>query len=142
MIDILEGYSMIRVTAAIIEQAGKFLIARRKAGPLAHLWEFPGGKIEEGESPEQCLKREIFEEFGVEISVERYLTTSQYTYPHISIELMGFLALYQQGEFKLTDHDAILWVTPEEMREYDFAPADIPLCEYLIQLKYGESVSK
>lgn len=129
---------MVRVTAAIIEKDGKFLIARRKAGPLAQLWEFPGGKIEEGESPEECLKREILEEFGVEIGVERYLTTSQYTYPHISIQLMGFLALYQHGEFKLTDHDAILWVTPEEMREYDFAPADVPLYEYLLQVKFAK----
>ncbi|WP_127015516.1 NUDIX domain-containing protein [Anoxybacter fermentans] len=56
---------MIRVTAAIIEKDGKFLIARRKEGHLSGMWEFPGGKIEEGESPEECLKREIFEELGI-----------------------------------------------------------------------------
>lgn len=122
---------MIRVTAAIIEKDGKFLIARKRVGALAGMWEFPGGKIEPGESPEECLKREILEEFGMEITVGQHLATSQYTYPHIAIELMGYHATYQSGELTLTDHDRIEWVTPTGMENYTFAPADLPLVSAL-----------
>jgi 8-oxo-dGTP diphosphatase len=118
---------MIRVTAAIIEKDGRFLIARKRVGDLAGMWEFPGGKIEPGESPEECLKREIREEFGMEITVDQYLATSCYTYPHIAIELIGYLATYQRGELSLTDHDQIEWVRPSAMENYTFAPADLPL---------------
>jgi 8-oxo-dGTP diphosphatase len=122
---------MTRVTAAIIEKEGKYLIARKCVGALAGLWEFPGGKIEPGETPEMCLKREITEEFGIEIAVGEYLTTSFYTYPHIAIELLGYLATYQAGNMSLTDHDQVKWVTPLEMTHYSFAPADLPLVEAL-----------
>lgn len=120
---------MIQVTAAIIAKDGKFLIARKRVGALAGLWEFPGGKIEPGESPEECLRREIAEEFGMEIEVDEYLATSRYTYPHIAIELIGYLATYRGGELSLTDHDQVEWVNAEEMANYTFAPADIPLVE-------------
>ncbi len=123
---------MVQVTAAIIQHpdralANRYLIARKRIGKLAGMWEFPGGKIEPGESPEECLQREIFEEFGIKITIDQYLTTSCYTYPHISIELIGFLATYREGELMLSDHDQIQWVTLSEMDNYSFAPADIPL---------------
>lgn len=122
---------MIRVTAAIIEKDGQFLIARKRVGALAGMWEFPGGKIEPGESPEECLQREIREEFGIEITVGSHLATSRYTYPHIAIELIGYHTTYQSGEIILTDHDRIAWVTPAEMKNYTFAPADLPIVSAL-----------
>lgn len=122
---------MIQVTAALVEKDGKYLIARKKGGHLAGMWEFPGGKIEPGETPEECLRREIHEEFGMLIHVNEHLATSHYTYPHISIELMGYLASYQGGELFLKDHDQIKWVTPIEMDQYTFAPADLPLVQAL-----------
>lgn len=123
---------MIRVAAAIIEKDGRYLIARKRVGALAGMWEFPGGKIEQGESPEECLKREIYEEFGMEITVEEYLVTSRYTYPHIAIELLGYHATYRRGGLSLTDHDRIEWVNPAEMVNYTFAPADLPLVSALL----------
>lgn len=125
---------MIQVTAALIEKDGKYLIARKKEGHLAGMWEFPGGKIEPGETPEECLRREIDEEFGMQIGVGEYLATSCHTYPHISIELMGYLATFQGGEMRLTDHDKIEWVTHAEMEQYTFAPADLPLIDALQQV--------
>ncbi|MCK4258454.1 MAG: (deoxy)nucleoside triphosphate pyrophosphohydrolase [Halanaerobiales bacterium] len=122
---------MIRVTAAIISKDNKYLIARKKKGNLAGLWEFPGGKIEPNETPEECLQREIKEEFDIDITVDSYLATSRYTYPHAEIELIGYHATYIDGELKPIDHDLIEWVTPEEMAEYNFAPADLPLVEAL-----------
>ena len=125
---------MIQVTAAIIEKDSKYLIARKKVGQLAGMWEFPGGKIEQGETPEECLRREIKEEFGIEIEVGQYLATSEYIYPHIAIELIGYLARYLAGELRLTDHDRIEWVTPTEMHDYNFAPADLPLVKALQEI--------
>ena len=127
---------MLKVTAAVIERDGKYLIARKSYGNLEGMWEFPGGKIEEGESLEECLKREIDEELGIEIMVDDYLATSQYAYREFEIELVGFVSRYISGEVKLTDHDRIEWVGPGEMEDYEFAPADLPLIEAL-QEKYG-----
>lgn len=124
---------MIQVTAAVIENEGRFLIARKKRGHLAGLWEFPGGKIEPDETPEECLTREIEEEFGIQIRIDQYLATSQYTYPHISIELIGYLASYLTGELNPTDHDRVEWVRVSEMKGYSFAPADLPLIEALAE---------
>ncbi len=125
------GTPMIQVTAAIIRKDDKFLIARKKSGHLVGMWEFPGGKIEPNESAEECLKREIREEFGIEITIDTYLATSKYTYPHIEIELIGYLANYESGELKPIDHDLIEWVNPAEMDGYNFAPADLPLIKTL-----------
>jgi 8-oxo-dGTP diphosphatase len=126
---------IIQVTAAIIEQNGKILIARRKEGhPLAYHWEFPGGKIECHETPEQCLQRELFEEFGITCRIKEFLINSPYTYPHITINLMAYKTELISGDFKLTDHDKIAWVKIEEFPQYDFAPADIPIVNTLLQM--------
>ena len=122
---------MIQVTAAIIEAESRFLIARKKRGDLSGLWEFPGGKVEPGETAEECLVREIEEEFGIMIKIDQYLATSQYSYPHISIELIGYLASYLSGELNPTDHDRVEWVSVGEMNRYNFAPADLPLIQAL-----------
>jgi len=125
---------MTTVTCAIIENEGKILIARRaKDQKLAGKWEFPGGKVEDGESPEECLKRELEEEFGIQTEVEEFITSNKHHYDHISIELMAFRIKYISGEFTLVDHDEIQWVKPEELLDYDLAEADIPIAKKLIE---------
>ncbi|HOE93293.1 MAG TPA: 8-oxo-dGTP diphosphatase MutT [Methanofastidiosum sp.] len=120
------------VTAGIIKKDNKILIAKRKEGHLVNKWEFPGGKLEPGETPKDCLKRELCEEFGIETKIGKYLATSNYEYPHIKIELIAYEVEYISGEFKLNDHQEIKWVKREELSNYDFAPADIPIVNKIL----------
>ncbi|GHO78437.1 NUDIX hydrolase [Ktedonobacter sp. SOSP1-85] len=122
------------VTAAILILNDKILIARRKKGDiLEDKWEFPGGKIEPGESPEQCLKREMMEEFGVEIEVKDFFCSSIFRYQHIEIELLAYRAVYVQGEFQLNAHAEIQWVTNKELMKFNFSEADIPIAQKLYE---------
>jgi len=123
---------IIIVTAAIIKKDNKFLIAKRKEGHLANKWEFPGGKLENKETPEDCLKRELYEEFGIQTIIGKYLATSIYDYQHIKIKLMAYEVEYVSGEFRLNDHKEIKWVKKEDLSMYDFAPADIPIVKKII----------
>jgi 8-oxo-dGTP diphosphatase len=123
---------MIIVTAAIIQKADKILIARRKKGdPLEYQWELPGGKIEPGETPEECLKRELYEEFGIETEIKNFFCSSKYDYPHVSIELLAFFAHHLSGELKPTDHDRVQWARISELESFTFANADIPIIKKL-----------
>lgn len=125
---------MINVVAAILEKEDKVLIARKKKGkPLEGYWEFPGGKIEKGETPEQALIRELKEEMDIEIEVKRYVGESIYDYGDNKIvSLKGYTAKVKSGEIKLSDHDEYRCVTLEEIKEYRMAPADIPLINFYI----------
>jgi 8-oxo-dGTP diphosphatase len=119
---------MIEVTAAIIEEGDKFLIARRAKGKhLSGFWEFPGGKIEEGETAEACLHRELNEEFQINVFIDSYVGESYYNYPSKKINLKAFTCKITSGEIKLIDHDKVEWITIEEINKYKFAPADLPL---------------
>ena len=112
----------IRVVAAIIEQNGKIMIARRSYGDLAGFWEFPGGKYEEGETGEQAIKREIREEFDVEIDVKKYLCTVEHQYDfHLVMDC--FICTLKSEEMILHDHSAIRWIDPTE-ENIDWCPAD------------------
>jgi 8-oxo-dGTP diphosphatase len=125
---------MIKVLAGIITKDNRILIARRKQGSrLAGKWEFPGGKLEPDETPEECLYREIIEELGIKIKVGEFFCSSKYCYEHISIELLVYSAEYLSGEMTLTDHDAVNWVTKSELNSYDFAEADIPVVNRLFR---------
>jgi 8-oxo-dGTP diphosphatase len=131
-----ETSEITRVTAAILVNDEKIIIAKRKStGRLPNKWEFPGGKIEINETPEQCLKRELKEEFDIDVSIGEYLGSSIYHYDHISIELMAYRTFWKSGRFKLKDHDDIAWISLEQLGEYDFAPADIP---FVNKLRRGE----
>ena len=132
----LKHADIVKVTAAILVKDNKIIIAKR--GPddrLAHKWEFPGGKIEINETPEQCLKREMKEEFDIDVSVDEYLGSSVYHYDHISIELLAYRTYWEGGEIDLKDHDEFKWVSLEQLAEFDFAPADLVFVE---KLKIGE----
>ena len=104
---------MKEVTAAIIINDGKILIAQRAEDQkLAGKWEFPGGKVEFGETPEECLKREIKEELGIKIEVDKFFAESIYQYNIGTIKLLAYKARWIDGEYKLTAHTQIKWVKP------------------------------
>ena len=112
------------VTAAVIKRGGKILIARRDSGPRAGLWEFPGGKVEKDESLEACLAREIREELGLEISVNRHFMTVEHRYPDISIRLHCFYCETLHSPGRSTDHHELKWVKPGDLPEFSFPEAD------------------
>ena len=124
--------TFIDVTAAVIRKNGNILIARRAKGHhLAGFWEFPGGKIENGETPEACLKRELFEEFGIEVRIGRFIAESCFCYSEKNIRLLAYEVEYLGGDFSLNAHSAVSWVAVDQLANYSFAPADIPILEKL-----------
>ena len=124
----------IRVVAAIIHKGDKILIARRKQGThLEFKWEYPGGKVEENEDEKDALKRELLEEFEIYSEINKYITESFHEYDNNKINLRAYSVKHLSGDFKLNDHDRIEWITIEELTKYDFAPADVPINNYLIK---------
>ena len=116
---------MLEVTAAIICKDGKFLICQRPKGKNCELlWEFPGGKIESGETAEACIVREIQEELGVTLRVLRKFTDVIYEYPDKTVHLHFFLAEITSGELVCKEHNALAWITTDEIGNYQFCPAD------------------
>lgn len=124
------------VTCAIIEQDGFVLAAQRSAAMSLPLkWEFPGGKIDPGESPEDCLRRELLEEMGIRVSLGKGLPASTHHYPTFAVTLHPFLCSIESGEIVLHEHAAITWLPPEELQTLDWAEADLPVIEaYLAEL--------
>jgi len=124
---------VLKVTAAILKKDDLILIGQRKAGDkLAGKWEFPGGKIEFGETPEQCLAREIKEEFNIDIVVGEYFGDSIYRYRDQTVYLMAFWAKWLGGEINATAHEHYKWVSVAELEYYDFAAADLPFVQKLL----------
>jgi 8-oxo-dGTP diphosphatase len=120
------------VTAAILEKDGRILIARRKADDRqAGKWEFPGGTLESDETPQECLQREMQEEFGIRVTVGQFVGESIYDYEHGAIKLIAYQASWESGEMMLNEHAAFSWVSPVQLAEYDFAPADRPIVKKL-----------
>ena len=116
---------LVMVVAAVIEKDGKVLIARRRKGDkLAGKWEFPGGKIEPGESPEAALRRELLEELGIEAEIGEHFCTSRYDYPHLSVELITYNVRAFSGAILPHVHDRVRWVLPKELCRYDFPEAN------------------
>jgi 8-oxo-dGTP diphosphatase len=125
--------TIVQVTAAIIAKDGNILITQRHAQDrMAGMWEFPGGKIEAGETPEQCLKRELREELAMDAIIGPCLGSSIYHYDHISIELMAFQVVWNGAPFTLVTHQACQWVTPSRLTAFAFTPADLPFVRRLV----------
>ncbi|GAB2954859.1 pyrimidine (deoxy)nucleoside triphosphate diphosphatase [Hafnia psychrotolerans] len=119
---------VIDVVAAIIEQDGNILLARRDAsGDQAGLWEFPGGKVEDGESQPQALIRELQEELGITAQVEEWITSHDFQQPTRIIRLHAWRVSGFTDSITLRCHSEIVWTLPHEAGEYDLAPADVPL---------------
>jgi 8-oxo-dGTP diphosphatase len=118
----------IPVVCAILVRDGLVLAAQRSATMRLPLkWEFPGGKIEAGESPEGCLHREILEELGVRLTVRRQLPPSRYLYPQLAVVLYPFVCTIAAGEITLREHAAALWLPPDQLLRLDWAEADRPV---------------
>ena len=116
---------MIEVTAAIIKRDNRILICQRPEGKSCGLlWEFPGGKIEPGETSEQCIVREIQEELGVTLRVLRKYTEVLYEYPDRTVHLHFYIAEIESRELTLMEHNAYAWITRAEVSNYQFCPAD------------------
>jgi len=124
----------LKVTAAVIEKDGKVLVAKRKTAYMGYLWEFPGGKQKEGETLEECLKREIKEELGIDIAVGSFLCSVKHILNcQSAIELHAFKAIPLSDEFHLKDHDEIRWVDVEELPAYTFPEPDRFIVRTLIE---------
>ncbi len=128
---------MITVVAALIVRDNKVLIAKRSAGDpnVFGKWEFPGGKVKENESEKHAIEREIKEEFEMDIKANKFLINNICEYPTKTIDLRLYECEYISGEFHLHDHSEYKFVKKEEILKYDLCPADIPLAEYVKEMK-------
>ena len=124
---------MITVVAALIEKEGKYLIARRSTGSSDVLgkWEFPGGKVEQEETEENAIEREIKEEFEMDIKAIRFLTNNVCKYPSKTIDLRLYECKHISGEFNLHDHYEYRFVDKADIINFDLCPADIPLAGFV-----------
>ena len=117
----------IRVVAAIIVENGRVFATQRGYGDFKDGWEFPGGKIEAGESPEQALVREIREELDTEIRVERLLRTVEWDDPTFHLAMDCFICKIESGDLHLREHEAARWLDLEHLNDVDWLPADLQL---------------
>jgi 8-oxo-dGTP diphosphatase len=120
----------INVVGAVIDQDGRILCAQRgPGGSLGGMWEFPGGKIENGESPRDALIREIDEELRCEIAVGDEVTTTSHEYDFGVVTLTTFWCELVAGTPTLTEHAEVRWLVPDELHQLEWAPADVPAVE-------------
>lgn len=124
----------IEVVAAIIHDNGKILATQRGYGEFKDGWEFPGGKMQPGETAEEAIIREIEEELRVRIAPEKLLITVECDYPNFHLTMHCFLSSITQGEIELVEHEAMKWLTRDELDTVDWLPADIEVVEALKKL--------
>lgn len=125
------GQPVREIAAGLIFHNGKVLIGQRRRGKVQELfWEFPGGKLEAGETLEQCLQRELREELGLEIEVGGLLARSVHQYGFGTVAVNVFTASCANPQIKaMPDHEQCLWVAPAQLLDYEFLPADVPIIE-------------
>ncbi len=121
----------IEVAAAIITHNGRVFATQRGYGEFKDGWEFPGGKMEPGETPQQALVREIQEELDTEIEVGELVETVEYDYPGFHLTMHCFLCTVRSGALVLKEHEAARWLTREELNDVDWLPADVKAVEKL-----------
>lgn len=125
----------IEVVAAVICKDGKIFATQRGYGEWKDWWEFPGGKVEAGETNMDALKREIREELDTEINVGRLLTTVEYDYPSFHLTMHCYLCTLLTEELILNEHEAACWLSPDELESVNWLPADLQLLPKLRQLE-------
>ena len=121
----------IEVVAAIIHDEGRIFATQRGYGDYKDGWEFPGGKMEPRESPEEALKREIWEELETKIIVEHLVQTVEYDYPKFHLKMHCFWCHIESGQLVLKEHEAARWLKPEDLDSVDWLPADKVVVEKL-----------
>lgn len=121
----------IKVVAAIIQKENKILATKRGYGEFINMWEFPGGKIESGETKEQALVREIKEELNIEISVDKFAIDIEYQYPNFYLFMSCFMCSIKEGSIEFLEHNDGKWITKEELNTLNWIPADIDAVNYL-----------
>lgn len=122
------------VTAALIREGENILVVRRGQGDkLAGYWEFPSGKVEHPETLQECLERELFKELDIATKVTNVVAVSDYKYDNGAIKLVALEAEILHGEIKLSVHDKLRWLTPNEIVELKLAPAVIPIAQALLE---------
>ena len=120
---------IVKVVAAIIIHENKIFATQRGYGEFKDGWEFPGGKIEPGETPQEALVREIKEELDIEIEVKDFLETVEYDYPEFHLSMDCFFCVIRSGELVLKEHEAAKWLAAETLDSVDWLPADQGLIE-------------
>lgn len=115
----------IHVVAAVILKEGKVFATQRGYGAYKDWWEFPGGKVEPGETPEMALVREIREELKTRIAADRFLTTVEYDYPEFHLSMDCFWCHVEEGELVLLEHEAAKWLPLDDLRQVKWLPADL-----------------
>ena len=124
---------IIKVTGALIQKNDKYLIGRRGPNEKSPgLWEFPGGKIEKGETPIQCIKRELKEELNINAEIGDLVTKYSYDYSNVSYLLYFFKVKSYEGDFKIIVHDKLEWVSLNDFHKYDFLQGDTPLINQML----------
>lgn len=123
----------IRVVAAVIREDGRVFATQRGYGNYKDWWEFPGGKIEPGETPEAAVVREIQEELGTKVAVDRFLATVEYDYPEFHLSMDCFFCHIEEGELTLLEHEAAKWLPLGNLRQVNWLPADILVIEAIEQ---------
>lgn len=126
------------VVAAVIVDGDKVLAARRGSGSFKGGWEFPGGKMEQGETREQALIREIKEELNADIIVGELITTVNYEYPKNHLIMHCYFCELSNSNIELLEHSEMKWITDKDMDNLDWLPADVEVVEMVKQIKYGE----
>ncbi|WP_297430143.1 (deoxy)nucleoside triphosphate pyrophosphohydrolase [Clostridium sp.] len=132
----------IEVVAAIIKHDNKILATRRGYGDFENMWEFPGGKIETGETREEALIREIKEELELDIEINDYLTTVNYDYSNFHLTMHCFICTISGGKLHLNAHNDAKWKTLEELSELNWVPADILVVEKLREYEKNKNITE
>ena len=122
----------IEVVAAIIYKDGEYFATQRGYGEFEGMWEFPGGKIEPSESRESALKREIQEELGIDITINKFICTTDYEYPSFHLTMHCYLCSIMSGEIELREHKSARWLTTELIDSVEWLPADKGIVEKLV----------
>ena len=122
----------IEVVAAVIERDGEFLATQRGYGAYKDWWEFPGGKIEAGETNAQALVREIHEELNADITVNEFLMTVEYDYPEFHLTMHCYLCSLANSHYVLLEHESARWLSPNEIKNMKWLPADLEVVNFLL----------
>jgi 8-oxo-dGTP diphosphatase len=134
---------IIKVVCGIVFDKEKILICRRKpTKSLSGYWEFPGGKIETGESNKLSLSRELKEELGMKVEIKGFFKNNIHDYGKFKIELIAYICIFIDADFELTDHDALEWINIDDLNNWNLAPADIPIANELIQAQFENTRHK